>query len=123
MSAITCTDQAARRIGELMLEEANENLKLRINITGGGCSGFQYGFAFVEKVGDDDDMTEKTITLPESKTVTIKILVDPLSLMYLSGAEVDYIENLQGARFTIKNPNAETTCSCGSSFSLDPKED
>lgn len=123
MSAITCTDQAAQRIGELMLEEANENLKLRINITGGGCSGFQYGFAFVEKVGDDDDMTEKTITLSEGKTVTIKILVDPLSLMYLSGAEVDYIENLQGARFTIKNPNAETTCSCGSSFSLDPKED
>lgn len=123
MSVVTCTDQAARRIGELMLEEGNEDLKLRIYITGGGCSGFQYGFAFDEKVREDDEIVEKTILLPEEKELKVKILVDALSLMYLTGAEVDYVENLQGARFTVKNPNAEATCSCGSSFSLDAKED
>lgn len=121
--SITCTDSAAKRIGELMVEEGNYNLKLRIYITGGGCSGFQYGFAFDENTREDDEIVEKEVPINEAETLNVKLLVDSLSLMYLTGAQVDYVENLQGAHFTVKNPNAETTCSCGSSFSLDAKED
>ena len=123
MAEMTCTDQAAKRNGELMIEEGNDNLHSRIYITGGGCSGFQYGFAFDEKIREDDEIVEKSVTLSDEKSIKVKIVIDALSLMYLTGAEVDYIENLQGARFTVKNPNAETTCSCGSSFSLDPKDE
>ena len=103
------TDAAARKVLELILEERNPELKLRVYISGGGCSGFQYGFMFDETSSEDDiAVTNEGVTL----------LVDPLSFQYLMGAEVDYTENLQGAQFVIKNPNASTTCGCGSSFSV-----
>jgi iron-sulfur cluster insertion protein len=103
------TSAAASKVRELILEEANPNLKLRVYITGGGCSGFQYGFTFDEALDEGDVVvTREDVTL----------VVDPLSFQYLEGAEVDYTENLQGARFVIRNPNAQTTCSCGSSFGL-----
>lgn len=119
---ITCTESAAKRIGELMVEEGNYNLKLRIYITGGGCSGFQYGFAFDENTQEGDEVVEKEVTVKD-ESIKVNLVVDTLSLMYLSGAQVDYVENLQGAHFTVTNPNAQTTCSCGSSFSLEVKED
>ena len=103
------TDAAARKVMELIMEEANPELKLRVYISGGGCSGFQYGFTFDEESSDDDiKITNDGVTL----------VVDPMSFQYLMGAEVDYTENLQGAQFVIKNPNASTTCGCGSSFSV-----
>ena len=103
------TDAAARKTLELILEESNPELKLRVYISGGGCSGFQYGFMFDESMAEDDiKITNDGVTL----------LVDPLSFQYLMGAEVDYSENLQGAQFVIRNPNASTTCGCGSSFSV-----
>ena len=103
------TDSAARKVQQLILEERNPELKLRVYISGGGCSGFQYGFSFDENVQEDDlSIVNDGITL----------LVDPLSLQYLEGAEVDYSESLQGAQFVIRNPNATTTCGCGSSFSI-----
>ncbi len=103
------TDSAARKTMELILEERNPELKLRVYISGGGCSGFQYGFMFDEDMAEDDiKITNDGVTL----------LVDPLSFQYLMGAEVDYTESLQGAQFVIKNPNASTTCGCGSSFSI-----
>lgn len=103
------TDAAARKVQELILEEKNPGLKLRVFISGGGCSGFQYGFSFDEVQQDDDiAVVNDGITL----------LVDPLSFQYLEGSEVDYSESLQGAQFVIRNPNATTTCGCGSSFSV-----
>lgn len=103
------TPAAAAKVRQLILEEANPSLKLRVYITGGGCSGFQYGFTFDEKLDDGDiTVTRDDVTL----------VVDPLSFQYLEGAEVDYSESLQGARFIIRNPNAATTCGCGSSFGL-----
>ncbi len=103
------TAAAASKVRELILEEANPALKLRVYITGGGCSGFQYGFAFDDKLEEGDvAVTRDDVTL----------VVDPLSFQYLEGAEVDYSESLQGARFIIRNPNAATTCGCGSSFGL-----
>ena len=103
------TDAAARKTLELILEESNPELKLRVYISGGGCSGFQYGFMFDESMAEDDiKIINDGVTL----------LVDPLSFQYLMGAEVDYAENLQGAQFVIRNPNASTTCGCGSSFSV-----
>lgn len=108
-NAMVFTDAAARKTLELILEERNPELKLRVYISGGGCSGFQYGFMFDESTADDDiKVTNDGVTL----------LVDPLSFQYLMGAEVDYTENLQGAQFVIRNPNASTTCGCGSSFSV-----
>ncbi len=103
------TDAAARKVMELIMEEANPELKLRVYISGGGCSGFQYGFTFDEE-SDDDDI----------KVVNdgVTLVVDPMSFQYLMGAEVDYTESLQGAQFVIRNPNASTTCGCGSSFSV-----
>ena len=102
------TDNAARKVKELIDEENNPNLKLRVFISGGGCSGFQYGFTFDEVVNEDDTpMTKNGVTL----------LIDAMSLQYLMGAEIDYKEDLQGAQFVIKNPNATSTCGCGSSFS------
>ncbi|MBO9686941.1 iron-sulfur cluster insertion protein ErpA [Roseateles chitosanitabidus] len=103
------TDSAAEKVRELVLEEGNPELKLRVFVQGGGCSGFQYGFTFDEAVNDDDTpMTKNGVTL----------LIDSMSLQYLMGAEIDYKEDLQGAQFVIKNPNATTTCGCGSSFSV-----
>ncbi len=106
---IIFTDSAARKVQELILEERNPELKLRVHISGGGCSGFQYGFSFDEEIQDGDvTVTNDGVTL----------VIDPMSFQYLIGAEVDYTENLQGAQFVIRNPNASTTCGCGSSFSI-----
>jgi iron-sulfur cluster insertion protein len=102
------TDAAAGKVGELIREEANPNLKLRVFVSGGGCSGFQYGFTFDEKMEDGDFCVENH---------GVQLLVDPMSAQYLMGAEIDYKEDLQGAQFVIRNPNAKTTCGCGSSFS------
>ncbi len=106
---ILFTDAAAAKVRELILEEANPDLKLRVYISGGGCSGFQYGFTFDEKVDDGDVAVVRN---------DVTLVVDPLSFQYLEGAEVDYSESLQGARFVIRNPNAATTCGCGSSFGI-----
>ena len=102
------TSAAAAKVRELIAEEGNPDLKLRVYIQGGGCSGFQYGFEFDEQQGEDDLAVQ---------TDGVTLLVDPLSLQYLMGAEVDYTESLHGAQFVIRNPNAKTTCGCGSSFS------
>ena len=102
------TDSAANKVKELVDEEGNPELKLRVFVQGGGCSGFQYGFTFDEVTNDDDTaMVKNGVTL----------LIDPMSYQYLVGAEIDYTESLEGAQFVIKNPNATTTCGCGSSFS------
>lgn len=102
------TDAAALKLGELIREEGNPNLKLRVFVSGGGCSGFQYGFTFDEKVEEGD---------AEFLNQGVTLLVDPLSFQYLAGAEIDYREDLEGAQFVIRNPNATSTCGCGSSFS------
>jgi iron-sulfur cluster insertion protein len=105
---ILFTDSAAEKVRQLVDEEGNPDLKLRVFVPGGGCSGFQYGFTFDEIVNDDDtSMAKNGVTL----------LIDAMSLQYLAGAEIDYKDDLQGAQFVIKNPNATTTCGCGSSFS------
>ncbi len=109
MPGIAFTDAAARKVQELILEERNPDLKLRVYISGGGCSGFQYGFSFDEEQAEDDIAVRND---------GVTLLVDPLSFQYLMGAEVDYSESLQGAQFVIRNPNASTTCGCGSSFSV-----
>jgi iron-sulfur cluster insertion protein len=102
------TDAAAAKVKDLIEEEGNPHLKLRVFVTGGGCSGFQYGFTFDESVSDDDtSMVKNGVTL----------LIDPMSYQYLTGAEIDYQEGIEGAQFVIKNPNATSTCGCGSSFS------
>ena len=102
------TDSAAEKVKKLIEEEKNPSLNLRVFITGGGCSGFQYGFTFDEKIQDGD---------AEIAKCGVKLLVDPMSIQYLRGAEIDYQEGLEGAQFIIKKPNAKTTCGCGSSFS------
>jgi iron-sulfur cluster insertion protein len=102
------TQNAANKVKQLIDEEGNPGLKLRVFVTGGGCSGFQYGFTFDEDVSDDDTTLNKG---------GVTLLVDPMSLQYLMGAEIDYQENVEGAQFVIKNPNATSTCGCGSSFS------
>jgi iron-sulfur cluster insertion protein len=102
------TDAAATKVKQLIDEEGNAELKLRVFVTGGGCSGFQYGFTFDEAVNDDDTSMQKN---------GVTLLIDPMSLQYLMGAEIDYQEGLEGAQFVIKNPNATSTCGCGSSFS------
>jgi iron-sulfur cluster insertion protein len=103
------TDSAVSKVKELIEEEENQDLMLRVFISGGGCSGFQYGFSFDEKTTDGDTIVEKE---------GVKLLIDPMSIQYLTGAEIDYSEGLEGAQFVIRNPNAETTCGCGSSFSV-----
>jgi len=103
------TENAAIKVKQLIEEEGNNNLNLRVFISGGGCSGFQYGFTFDESVNDDDTVITKQ---------GVKLLVDPMSFQYLIGAEIDYQENVEGARFVIKNPGASSTCGCGSSFSI-----
>ena len=102
------TDSAASKVKDLIEEEKNDSLKLRVFVSGGGCSGFQYGFTFDENVQDGDTKVEKN---------GVTLLVDPMSFQYLTGAEIDYKEDLEGSQFVIKNPNATTTCGCGSSFS------
>jgi iron-sulfur cluster insertion protein len=102
------TDAAAAKVKSLIDEEGNPNLKLRVFVQGGGCSGFQYGFTFDEEAGDDDTRLEKG---------GVTLLVDPMSLQYLAGAQIDYQQNVEGEQFVIKNPNASSTCGCGSSFS------
>jgi len=108
-TGVEFTDAAARKVHELILEEGNPGLKLRVYISGGGCSGFQYGFTFDENRAEDDVAIDND---------GVTLLIDPLSFQYLMGAEVDYSETLQGAQFVIRNPNAATTCGCGSSFSV-----
>ena len=103
------TDSAANKVRELIEEEGNPELKLRVFVSGGGCSGFQYGFTFDEIVNEDDTVMSKN---------GVSLLIDAMSYQYLVGAEIDYKEDLEGAQFVIKNPNASTTCGCGSSFSV-----
>ena len=102
------TDSAATKVKELIIEEGNAELKLRVFVSGGGCSGFQYGFSFDEVKNDDDTVLEKD---------GVMLLIDPMSYQYLVGAEIDYTEGLEGSQFVIRNPNATSTCGCGSSFS------
>ena len=106
---IVFTDAAAAKVGELIREEKNPDLMLRVFISGGGCSGFQYGFTFDESAEDGDSRVENQ---------GVTLLVDPMSVQYLMGAEIDYKEDLQGAQFIIRNPNAQTTCGCGQSFTV-----
>ena len=106
---IDFTDNAAGKVSEMIKEEGNPNLKLRIYVSGGGCSGFSYNFAFDESVNEDDTVIEKN---------AVSLLIDAMSFQYLAGASIDYQEGLEGARFVINNPNATTTCGCGSSFSV-----
>jgi iron-sulfur cluster insertion protein len=106
---IEFSDAAARKVKSLVEEEENPNLKLRVYVTGGGCSGFQYGFTFDEKVNDGDTTIDKD---------QVTLVIDPMSLQYLVGGEVDYTEGLEGSRFLVNNPNATTTCGCGSSFTV-----
>jgi iron-sulfur cluster insertion protein len=109
MGAPLCfTDAAANKVRELIKEEGKETLKLRVFVSGGGCSGFKYGFTFEEEDREDDTRIEKN---------GVVFVVDSMSFQYLVGAEIDYVEALEGAQFVIKNPNANTTCGCGSSFS------
>ena len=108
-ATINLTARAVNKVRALVAEEDNDQLKLRVFITGGGCSGFQYGFSFEEIAAEDDATIEKD---------GITVLVDPMSYQYLVGSEVDYAEGLEGSRFIVNNPNATTTCGCGSSFSI-----
>lgn len=109
LPSLLFTDAAARKVGELIQEESNPNLKLRVFVSGGGCSGFQYGFTFDEAVEEGDTQVQNA---------GVTLLIDPMSIQYLSGAEIDYKEDLEGSQFVIRNPNATTTCGCGSSFSV-----
>ena len=102
------TDNAANKVKQLIEEEGNAELKLRVFVSGGGCSGIQYGFTFDEVANEDDTVMSKN---------GVQLLIDPMSFQYLVGAEIDYTEGLEGSQFVIKNPNATTTCGCGSSFS------
>jgi iron-sulfur cluster insertion protein len=108
-ATLVFTESAANKVNILVEEESNPNLKLRVTVDGGGCSGFQYGFAFDETIGDDDTIIEKN---------GATLLIDVTSMQYLNGSEVDYLEGLEGARFVVNNPNAKSTCGCGSSFSV-----
>jgi len=103
------TDSAANKVRQLIEEEENDDLKLRVYISGGGCSGFQYGFTFDENVEDGDEVIVKN---------GVTLLIDPMSAQYLAGAEIDYTSGIEGEQFVIRNPNATTTCGCGSSFSV-----
>jgi iron-sulfur cluster insertion protein len=105
---VNFTDNAVNKVKALIAEEGSPDLKLRVFVSGGGCSGFQYGFTFEEAINEDDTQVVKD---------SVTLLIDPMSLQYLNGAEIDYQDNVQGSQFVIKNPNATTTCGCGSSFS------
>lgn len=108
-SPVIFTDSAASKVKQLIEEEGNDTLKLRVFISGGGCSGFQYGFTFDESVNDGDTTVEN---------IGVSLLIDPMSMQYLVGAEIDYKTGIEGEHFIIRNPNATTTCGCGSSFSV-----
>ncbi len=108
-SPFNFSDSAANKVKELIAEEGNPDLKLRVFVTGGGCSGFQYGFTFDEVQNEDDTTMEKN---------GVTLLIDSMSMQYMMGAEIDYTEGLEGAQFVIRNPNAVSTCGCGSSFSV-----
>ena len=108
-AAVAFSDSAAAKVKNLIAEEGKEGLMLRVYIQGGGCSGFQYGFTFEEVEAADDTVVENG---------GVRLLIDPLSMQYLTGSEIDYKEDLQGARFVVHNPNAATTCGCGSSFAM-----
>jgi len=128
--AIVFTESAAQRVFELIQEENDLSLKLRVYIEGGGCSGFQYGFTFDDCIGNDDTIVKRTIekqpmhnSAEEGNSdiddqITVELLVDSMSFQYLVGAEIDYVDDVEGERFIIRNPNAKTTCGCGSSFSV-----
>ncbi len=107
--AMIFSDAAAHKVRSLIQEEENDNLKLRVFVTGGGCSGFEYGFTFDEDIEDDDTQIDNE---------GVALLVDSLSYQYLAGSVIDYLEDLQGSRFVVTNPNAVTTCGCGNSFSI-----
>lgn len=107
--ALQFTDMAANRVNTLITEENNPKLKFRVYITGGGCGGFQYGFMFDESSNEDDLVIEKN---------GVKLVIDPMSLQYLIGSTIDFVEGLEGSRFVVTNPNAKNTCGCGSSFTL-----
>lgn len=125
------TEKAAAKVFELIQEEGNLNLKLRVYVTGGGCSGFQYGFSFDEVAQADDTVVTKVLSTANGASdhesdgtagngsASVQLLVDPLSLQYLQGAEIDYKEDIEGEQFIIRNPNAKTTCGCGSSFTTE----
>lgn len=108
-TSVVFTEGAARKVTELMQDEDRDDLSLRVFVTGGGCSGFQYGFSFEENVAEDDTQVE---------TLGVRLVIDPMSVMYLEGAEIDYRDDVNGAQFVIRNPNATTTCGCGSSFAV-----
>ena len=122
--SVNFTEAAANRVYQLILEENDISLKLRVYIEGGGCSGFQYGFTFDDSVSDDDTVVSRNINQSEddggdgSGTVSVDLLIYPMSFQYLVGAEIDYVDDMEGERFIIRNPNASTTCGCGSSFSI-----
>ena len=123
-TVVIFTLAAAKKVWELMVEEENLNLKLRAFVTGGGCSGLQYGFTFEEQVNDDDTVITVSLS-PENEEERdggeprlVQLLIDPMSFQYLMGAEIDYKEDVEGAQFVIRNPNAKTSCGCGSSFSV-----
>ncbi|TXJ07618.1 MAG: iron-sulfur cluster insertion protein ErpA [Acinetobacter sp.] len=107
--ALSLTDNAAKKVRQLKESEGNPELMLRVYVTGGGCSGFSYGFNFAESISDDDATFDNG---------DVRMLVDALSYQYLIGSTVDYVEGLEGSRFVVQNPNATTTCGCGSSFSI-----
>ncbi len=108
-ASINLTARAAKKVQELVADEGNDKLKLRVFITGGGCSGFQYGFTFDEEMAEDDTVIQRD---------GVTLVIDPMSFQYLVGSEVDYQEGLEGSRFVVNNPNATTTCGCGASFSI-----
>jgi iron-sulfur cluster insertion protein len=108
-AALVFTDAAALKVKELLEDEDNDALKLRVFVSGGGCSGFQYGFTFDENIEDGDTLIEKQ---------GVTLLIDPMSVLYLTGAEIDFSDGIEGAQFVIRNPNATTTCGCGNSFAV-----
>lgn len=116
---ILFSQSAVDKVHTLICEEENPHLNLRVYITGGGCSGFQYGFTFDETILDDDIVVEKKCS---ENNDSVKLLVDSMSYQYLKNAEIDYIQGIQGEQFVIRNPNAKTTCGCGSSFSIEEDE-
>ncbi len=129
LPGVNFTEAAARKVKALIDEEHNPELKLRVYITGGGCSGFQYGFTFDEKVNPDDQVVARELGEENNDDeddegggsggmAQVLLLIDPLSYQYLMGSEIDYTEGIAGAQFIIRNPNAQTTCGCGSSFSV-----
>lgn len=120
--AVTITDAAAERVYELMLEEQNLQLNLRVYIVGGGCSGYKYVFTFDDIINDEEDTVfVKELSLKDDKNATVRVVINFASLQFLRGSEIDYARTIEGEQFIIRNPHAQTTCGCGSSFTV--KED